>query len=345
MVDFKMMGIDHLLVDESHQFKNLMFTTRHDRVAGLGNPEGSQRALNMLFALRTIQERSGKDLGATFLSGTTISNSLTELYLLFKYLRPRALDKQGINTFDAWAAVFAKKSTDYEFSVTNQIVMKERFRYFIKVPELAAFYSEITDFRTAKDIGIDRPEKNEILYNIPPTPQQEVFIEKLMRFAETGDATLLGRSKLTEKEGKAKMLIATDYARKMSLDMRMINMAYGDHVDNKASHCAAKIAEYYNKYDFQKGTQFVFSDLGTYKPGEWNPYSEIKRKLVEDHKIPAYEIRFIQEAKTDNARKALIAGMNEGRIRVIFGSTSMLGTGVNAQKRAVAIHHLDTPWV
>lgn len=344
VVDFKMMGIDHLLVDESHQFKNLMFTTRHDRVAGLGNPEGSQRALNMLFALRTIQERSGKDLGATFLSGTTISNSLTELYLLFKYLRPRALDKQGINTFDAWAAVFAKKSTDYEFSVTNQIVMKERFRYFIKVPELAAFYSEITDFRTAKDIGIDRPEKNEILYNIPPTPQQEVFIEKLMRFAETGDATLLGRSKLTEKEGKAKMLIATDYARKMSLDMRMINMAYGDHVDNKASHCAAKIAEYYNKYDFQKGTQFVFSDLGTYKPGEWNPYSEIKRKLVEDHKIPAYEIRFIQEAKTDNARKALIAGMNEGRIRVIFGSTSMLGTGVNAQKRAVAIHHLDTPW-
>lgn len=113
--------IDHLLVDESHQFKNLMFTTRHDRVAGLGNPEGSQRALNMLFALRTIQERSGKDLGATFLSGTTISNSLTELYLLFKYLRPKALEKQGINTFDAWAAVFAKKSTDYEFSVTNQI--------------------------------------------------------------------------------------------------------------------------------------------------------------------------------------------------------------------------------
>ena len=188
----------------SHQFKNLMFTTRHDRVAGLGNPEGSQWTLNMLFALCTIQERSGKDLGATFLSGTTISNSLTELHLLFKYLRPKALEKQGINTFDAWAAVFAKKSTDYEFSVTNQIVMKERFRYFIKVPELAAFYSEITDFRTAKDIGIDRPEKNEILYNIPPTPQQEIFIEKLMRFAETGDATLLGRSKLTEKRRKGK---------------------------------------------------------------------------------------------------------------------------------------------
>ncbi|KAA6307230.1 putative type I restriction enzymeP M protein, partial [termite gut metagenome] len=119
VTDFKMMGIDHLFVDESHRFKNLMFTTRHDRVAGLGNPDGSQRAMNMLFALRTIQERTGKDLGATFLSGTTISNSLTELYLLFKYLRPRELERQNINTFDAWAAVFAKKTTDYEFSVTN----------------------------------------------------------------------------------------------------------------------------------------------------------------------------------------------------------------------------------
>lgn len=344
VVDFKMMGIDDLFVDESHQFKNLAFTTRHDRVAGLGNAEGSQRAMNMLFAIRTIQERRDKDLGATFLSGTTISNSLTELYLLFKYLRPKELEKQGINSFDAWAAVFAKKTTDYEFSVTNQIVQKERFRYFIKVPELAAFYAEITDYRTAKDIGIDRPEKNDILYNIPPTPQQEVFIEKLMKFAETGDATILGREKLSDKEEKAKMLIATDYARKMSLNMRMIDQAYGDHVDNKASHCAAKIAEYYNKYEANKGAQFVFSDLGTYKPNEWNPYSEIKRKLVEDHGIPAHEIRFIQEAKTDNARKAMIEAMNAGRIRVLFGSTSMLGTGVNAQRRAVAIHHLDTPW-
>ena len=212
-VDFKMMGIDHLFVDESHQFKNLMFNTRHDRVSGLGNPDGSQRALNMLFAIRTIQERSGKDLGATFLSGTTISNSLTELYLLFKYLRPQALEKQGINSFDAWAAVFAKKSTDYEFSITNEIIQKERFRTFIKVPELAAFYAEICDFRTAKDIGIDRPEKNEILHNIPPTPEQEEFIGKLMEFAKTGNARLLGRAPLSESEEKAKMLIATDYAR------------------------------------------------------------------------------------------------------------------------------------
>ena len=345
VVDFKQMGIDHLFVDESHQFKNLTFNTRHDRVAGLGNSEGSQKALNLLFAIRTIQERTGKDLGATFLSGTTISNSLTELYLLFKYLRPKALEKQDIRCFDAWAAIFAKKTTDFEFNVTNNIVQKERFRYFIKVPELAAFYNEITDYRTAENIGVERPKKNEILHHIPPTPDQEVFIEKLMQFAKSGDATILGRPPLSETEEKAKMLIATDYARKMALDMRMIDPAYEDHPDNKASHCAKMIAEYYRKYDAHKGTQFVFSDLGTYQPGGgWSVYTEIKRKLVEDYGIPASEIRFIQECKNEKARKAVIEAINEGHVRVLFGSTSMLGTGVNAQRRAVAIHHLDTPW-
>ncbi|THG44783.1 helicase-related protein [Muribaculum sp. NM65_B17] len=344
MVDFKQMGIDHIFVDESHQFKNLMFNTRHDRVAGLGNPEGSQRALNLLYAIRTIQERTGKDLGATFLSGTTISNSLTELYLLFKYLRPKALERQDIRCFDAWAAIFAKKTTDYEFNVTNSIVAKERFRYFIKVPELAAFYNEITDYRTAEDVGVDRPKKHEIFHNIPPTPQQEEFIQKLMEFAKTGDATILGRAPLSETEEKAKMLIATDYARKMALDMRMIDPAYGDNPNNKASHCARVIAEYYQRYNTQRGSQFVFSDLGTYKPGEWNFYSEVKRKLIEDYGIPPHEIRFIQECKTDRARQAVIKAMNDGDVRVLFGSTSMLGTGVNAQKRCVAIHHADAPW-
>ena len=344
VVDFRMMGIDHLFVDESHQFKNLMFNTRHDRVAGLGNSEGSQKGLNMLFAIRTIQERTGRDLGATFLSGTTISNSLTELYLLFKYLRPKELERQDIRCFDAWAAIFAKKTTDFEFNVTNNIVQKERFRYFIKVPELAAFYNEITDYRTAEAVGVDRPQKNEILHNIPPTPEQEDFIQKLMEFAKTGDATILGRLPLSETEEKAKMLIATDYARKMALDMRMIDPTCEDHPDNKASHCAKMIADYYKRYDNHKGTQFVFSDLGTYRPGEFNVYSEIKRKLIEDYGIPSSEIRFIQECKNERARKAVIAAMNEGSVRVLFGSTSMLGTGVNAQKRCVAIHHLDTPW-
>ncbi len=343
VTDFRQMGIDHLYVDESHAFKNLLFNTRHARVSGLGNPEGSMKAMNLLFAIRTIQERTGRDLGATFLSGTTVSNSLTELYLLFKYLRPKEMERQGITCFDGWAAVYAKKSTDFEFSVTNQIVQKERFRYFIKVPELANFYAEITDYKTAKDVGVDRPELNEQLYHIPPTPQQEIFIQKLMKFAETGDATYIGREPLSEAEEKAKMLIATNFSNKMSLDMRLIDPEYGDNPGNKASHCAAKIAEYYYKYLDQKGTQFIFSDLSTYKPDQWNIYSEIKRKLVEDHNIPERQIKFIQEANSDKARKELFSNMNSGRIRFLFGSTQKLGTGVNAQERAVAIHHLDIP--
>lgn len=343
VTDFRQMGIDHLFVDESHNFKNLMFNTRHARVSGLGNPEGSMKAMNMLFAIRTIQERTGRDLGATFLSGTTISNSLTELYLLFKYLRPKEMERQGITCFDGWAAVYAKKSTDFEFSVTNQVVQKERFRYFIKVPELANFYAEITDYKTAEDVGVDRPELNEQLYHIPPTPQQEIFIQKQIKFAETGDATYIDREPLSEAEEKAQMLIATNYSNKMSLDMRLIDQQYGDSPGNKASHCAAKIAEYYYKYLDQKGTQFIFSDLSTYKPDQWNIYSEIRRKLVEDHNIPEKQIKFIQEANSDNARKELFKDMNSGRIRFLFGSTQKLGTGVNAQERAVAIHHLDIP--
>jgi len=344
-VDFGMMGIDHIFVDESHQFKNLTFTTRHQRVSGLGNPAGSQKALNLLYAIRTIQNRTGKDLGATFLSGTTISNSLTELYLLFKYLRPEAMEQQGIHSFDAWAAVYAKKTSDYEFNVTNAVVQKERFRYFVKVPELATFYNEITDYRTGENVGLDRPNMNIILHNMKPTADQQDFNQRLVQFAQTGDGELIYRAPLSDREQKGKMLIATDASRKASLDMRLVApVLFGDDPDNKASHCARLVSEYYQKYNEQKGTQFIFSDLSTYKPGEWNIFSEIKEKLVKDYGIPENEIRFIQEAKNEKQRKELIKAMNDGTVRVLFGSTSTLGTGVNAQKRAVAVHHIDIPW-
>ena len=345
VVDFGTMGIDHIFIDESHQFKNLMFTTRHQRVSGLGNPSGSQKAMNLLYAIRTIQNRTGKDLGATFLSGTTISNSLTELYLLFKYLRPKAMAQQGIHSFDAWAAVYAKKTTDYEFNVTNQVAAKERYRYFVKVPELATFYNEITDYRTGEDVGLDRPDMTVDLHTIKPTADQQDFNQRLVEFAKTGDGELIFRSPLSEREEKGKMLIATDASRKAALDMRLVSQElFGDNPDNKASHCAKLVSEYYYKFDEQKGTQFIFSDLSTYKPGEWNVFSEIKRKLVEDYGIPEHEIRFIQEAKNEKQRKQIIQDMNDGKIRVLFGSTSTLGTGVNAQKRAVAVHHIDIPW-
>jgi N12 class adenine-specific DNA methylase len=245
-INFRELGVDHLFVDESHKFKNLTFTTRHDRVAGLGNTEGSQKALNMLFAVRELQSRFNSDLCVTFLSGTPISNSLTEMYLLFKYLRPKEMERQRIENFDGWAAVFARKTTDFEFSVTNEIIAKERFRHFIKVPELALFYNEITDYKTAKHIRLAKPELDETLVSIQPTPEQKAFIQNLMQFAKTGDGTLIGRPPLSREEDKGRMLMATNYAKKMAADMRLIDEdKYEDHSQNKVNVCARKVAELY----------------------------------------------------------------------------------------------------
>ncbi len=343
-INFKDLGIDHLFVDESHKYKNLTFTTRHDRVAGLGNMEGSQKALNMLFAVRTLQEKFNSDLCVTFLSGTPISNSLTEMYLLFKYLRPNEMRRQSIENFDAWAAVFARKTTDFEFSVTNEIIAKERFRHFIKMPELALFYNEITDYKTAKHINLDKPELDEQLVNIPPTPDQEEFIKKLMAFAKTGDGELIGRPPLTKEEDKGRMLIATNYAKKMAADMRLINpYVYEDHPNHKVNVCARKVADLYQQSNEHKGTQIIFSDIGTPKPDAFNIYDALKDKLVQDFSIPAHHISFIHDW-TDRKKPELFRKMNNGEIRILLGSTEKAGTGLNVQRNVIGMHHLDIPW-
>lgn len=343
-LDFHSMGIDHIFLDECHMMKNLMFQTRHNRVAGIGNTKGSQRAMNMLFAIRDIQHRTGRDLGATFLSGTVVVNALTELYVMFKYLRPNELKRQSISCFDAWAAIFTQKTADYELNVTGAIKRKERFRTYLKVPELAMFLREITDYRTADMINLDVPEKNVRFLSHAPTIQQEEMIGRLVSFAHSGQWEDLGLDTLQpDNLDKAKMLVATNVARKMALDMRLLGDKFSDDANNKASICAKTIYDYYIRSMSNRGTQFVFSDLSTYKPIEWNIYSDIKDKLVQLG-IPADEIQFIQCAKTERARKKLFENMNSGKVRVLFGSTTMLGTGVNAQKRAVAVHHLEIPW-
>lgn len=346
MLTFRQLGIDHLFVDEYHCFKNLRFATKHNRVAGLGNSTGSTKAWNLLVAIRDIQMRKGTDLCASFFSGTVISNALTELYVLFKYLRPRELARQNMSSFDAWAGNFTHKSTDYDLSITGEIKTKERFRTYCNVPELAMFMREITDYRTAEMINIDRPKANVIFDSQPPTPEQAEMIERLCSFAGSGEWNDLGLDvPKPVNTDKAVMLIATDIARKISLDPRMISTSmFGDDPNNKSSRCARKIAEYYRKFDAHKGTQFVFSDISTYDSSKWNIYSDIKQKLVQDWGIPAEEIAFIHQYNTDRQREALFEKMNKGEVRVLFGSTQKLGTGVNAQERAVAVHHLDIPW-
>lgn len=344
ILDFDKMGFDHIFIDESQEFKNLHFTTRHQQVAGLGDPSGSQRALNLEFAIRTIQKKKGEDKGATFLSGTTISNSLVELYLLFKYLRPEKLKELNINSFDAWAKMYARKSSTYEFSVTNELKMKERYREFIKVPELARFYAEITHVVNDHNLNIEKPRVDNIVVNIDPTETQQQYTQKLINFTKTKNPSYVDLA-LNEKEMNAFMLIATNLAKKMSIDMRLINAEqYSFEPDGKVAKLCETVAAEYNDSQHYKGTQLIFSDIGTPAGNSFNLYQEIKRVLVQEHGLKPDDIQFIHDHDSKKKKEALFKDVNNGDVRVLIGSTKKLGTGVNVQERVIAMHHLDIPW-
>lgn len=344
ILDFDKMGFDHIFVDESQEYKNLHFTTRHQKVAGLGDPTGSQRALNLEFAIRTIQEKKGSDKGTTFLSGTTISNSLVELYLLFKYLRPQKLQELRINSFDAWAKMYARKSAIYEFSVTNELKMKERYREFIKVPELARFYAEITHVVTDANLKVDKPNVENLIINIDPTALQQEYTQKLINFTKTKDPAHVNLH-FNDNEMNALMLIATNLARKMSIDMQLINPErYPFEQDGKLSKICETVSREYNESFHYRGTQLIFCDTGTPGGSGFNLYAEMKRILIERHRIKPEEIQFIHDHDTRKKRELLFKKVNRGEVRILIGSTKKLGTGVNVQERVVAMHHMDIPW-
>jgi len=344
ILDFDKMGFDHIFVDESQEFKNLHFTTRHQQVAGLGDPSGSQRALNLEFAIRTIQKKKGADKGATVLSGTTISNSLVELYLLFKYLRPEKLKELNINSFDAWAKMYARKSSTYEFSVTNELKMKERYREFIKVPELARFYAEITHVVNDHNLNIEKPRVENIVVNIDPTESQQQYTQKLISFTKTKNPSYVDLD-LNEKEMSAFMLIATNLAKKMSIDMRLINAEqYSFEPGSKIARLCETVATEYKDSQHYKGTQLIFSDIGTPAGTSFNLYAEIKRVLTQGHGLRPDDIQFIHDHDSKSKKETLFKDVNNGDVRVLIGSTKKLGTGVNVQERVIALHHLDIPW-
>jgi N12 class adenine-specific DNA methylase/predicted RNA methylase len=344
ILDFEKIGFDHIFVDESQAFKNLHFTTRHQQVAGLGDPTGSQRALNLELAIRTIQEKKAGDKGATFLSGTTISNSLVELYLLFKYLRPDKLNELHINSFDAWAKMYARKSATYEFTVTNELKLKERYREFIKVPELARFYAEITHVITDGNLKIEKPRVENIVVNIDPTEDQQEYTQKLINFTKTKNPSYVDLV-FGENEKNAFMLIATNLARKMSIDMRLIDpLKYAFEPDGKMAKMCETVASEYRDSERYKGTQLIFSDIGTPDGSGFNLYAEIKRVLVEQHGLPPEDIQFIHGHDSKTKKEKLFKDVNNGNVRVLIGSTKKLGTGVNVQERVIAMHHLDIPW-
>jgi N12 class adenine-specific DNA methylase len=348
LLTFDKMGIDHIIVDESQMFKNLEYTTRHSRVAGLGSPEGSARALNMLMAIRTIQDKHQADKGITFCSGTPISNSLIELYLLKKYLRPTELKDREMKNFDSWARTYAEISRDFEIGVTNEIKPKERFRTFQKVPELARWYRSFTNVANQDNLNIDKPSLNINLVDIKSTSYQAEISQQLIRAVQTDDFSYFGES-FTKEQLSAKMLIATNISSKIAMDVRLIDSNAVKEDGSKLNEVAANINRLYLHSDEVKGTQLVFCDTATPKgksidEHRFNLYTELKRILVNDYNIPEKEIEFIHYHDTKPAKKALFKKVNDGEVRIVLGSTEKMGVGVNMQQRVIAMHHLDIPW-
>lgn len=341
------LGIDAITVDESQFFKNLTFNTRHSRVAGLGSQSETQKTSNLLTYIRACQEthynRTGiPDQGATFVSGTTISNSITELYLMFKYLTPKHLESKNINCFDQWARQYARKESSYEMSLDGKVKLKERFRFFVKVPELAKDYARICNYSDDSTFKIDKPKLVHNLIDIQPTKDQELYFEELRNFAETKDpSNLIGISD-TDNVRKAAGLIATSQGKKAALDMRLIDTSFENDPNSKINIMAAKVAKIYNEYDEDKGTQLIFLDSGTPTSKNFNLYASIKEELIHVG-IKPEEIQFIHSFKKRKLAK-LFDDVNSGKVRVLLGSTSKMGVGVNAQKQLVAMHHLDFPW-
>lgn len=341
MLIFEDLGFDSLTIDESQFFKNLTFSTKHTRVAGLGTTQETQKTTNLLSYVRSIQKIHDDDKGITFASGTTISNSITELYHIFRYLRPRALADKGIHCFDQWARLYARKTTEYEESVGGDIKLKERFRYFVKAPELAKFYNDITHYADFTTFQIKRPKAVSEFIAIEPFKEQLDYFKAIQKFAKTKDPNFLIGVGRGENIKKAAGLICTSQGRKSSLDLRLIDPSFGDHPNNKINIMISKALDLYHKYDHERGTQLIFCDQGTPTGKNFNLYQAIKDNMVEQG-INPQEIEFIHSH--DRNRKALYNRVNNGEVRFLVGSTSKMGVGVNVQSRMVAMHHLDFPW-
>lgn len=267
IVYFEQTGIDHIMVDESQQFKNLSYMTKQRNVAGLSKPEGSKRAFNLLMGIRFLQNKFGADKGTTFLSGTPISNSMVEMYSLLKYLRPQKLKEIGIESFDQWATTFASPTTEIEYTVTGQFKNKTRFREFINVPELSILYNEIADVRNDNNLVLDKPKMVNGEYTpifIPMSNEQADYAERIIKFAQTKDGHHIGRN-LTEAQSQAYMLIATNLSAKMAIDMRLIDKNYDYDPNGKIGTLVQKSLEIYENTNDNKGTQLIFSDIGTPK--------------------------------------------------------------------------------
>lgn len=340
---FENMGIDYLFVDECHQFKSLPYVTSYQNVAGLGEASGSNKAVALLTGIRHLQKMHQGDKGTVFLSGTTITNSLVEIYNLLNYLRPRKLEQLGMPTFDAWASTFAVHSSELEAGVSNEFKMKDRFRYFDNVPELSQLYAEIADVRNDYNLQLPKPKVDGKTVIVPQSDAVAEINREVVNMLQTKDGSYFG---IHPKDPKKFPwgLVASGISAKAAVSPRLVFPEMDDSV-GKISYCCDNIKKSYDEMKEQKGVQLVFCELGVPTKGkEYDAYHDIINRLTKDYGIPREEIAYIQQVKNDTEKEALFQKVRDGKIRILIGGTRNMGTGVNVQTRITDLHMLTVPW-
>ena len=336
VVTFEELGVDHLYVDEAHSYKNAFLYTKMRNVAGIAQNE-AQKSADMFNKCQYLDEITGGK-GITFATGTPISNSMTELYVMQRYLQNSKLQNMGLGLFDSWASTFGEVVTSIELAPEGTgYRAKSRFARFYNIPELMNMFKEIADIKTSDQLKLPVPEAEYETVVLKPTEQQKEIVENLGERAEVVrnggvDASV------------DNMLKITNDGRKLALDQRLVNELLPDNPESKIAVCAEKSYEIWKDTAAQKSAQLIFCDLSTPKgDGSFNVYDDLKQKLIEKG-VPEKEIAFIHDANTEAKKTELFGKVKSGQVRFLIGSTAKMGAGTNVQDRLIALHHLDIGW-
>ena len=336
VVTFEQLGVDRLFVDESHSFKNLFLYTKMRNVAGISQTD-AQKSSDMFMKCRYMDELTG-GRGITFATGTPVSNSMTELYTIMRYLQYDTLMRMGMGHFDSWAATFGETVTAIELSPEGTgYRAKTRFARFFNLPELISIFKEAADIQTADMLNLPVPEAEYINEVLKPSEEQKEMVEA---FSERAEQVRGG----AVDPRVDNMLKITNDGRKCALDQRLLNDMLPDAGESKVNACVENAFQVWEEGKEQKTTQLIFCDLSTPKgDGTFNVYDDVRNKLTEKG-IPKEEIAFIHEYNTEVKKAELFAKVRAGQVRILMGSTPKLGAGTNVQDRLIALHHLDCPW-
>ena len=336
VVTFEELGVDHLYVDEAHSYKNAFLYTKMRNVAGIAQNE-AQKSADMFNKCQYLDEITGGK-GITFATGTPISNSMTELYVMQRYLQNSKLQNMGLGLFDSWASTFGEVVTSIELAPEGTgYRAKSRFARFYNIPELMNMFKEIADIKTSDQLKLPVPEAEYETVVLKPTEQQKEIVESL---GERAEVVRNGEVDASVDN----MLKITNDGRKLALDQRLVNELLPDNPESKIAVCAEKSYEIWKDTAAQKSAQLIFCDLSTPKgDGSFNVYDDLKQKLIEKG-VPEKEIAFIHDANTEAKKTELFGKVKSGQVRFLIGSTAKMGAGTNVQDRLIALHHLDIGW-